>query len=282
MYGYFEGWYYKQHNGTESIALIPALHSGRDGRPSASLQVVTGDFSCSVPFRDFCFDRRRHCFRLGGNSFTAMGLRLDYASAELSLSGSLRYGAFMPPSYDIMGPFRLAPFMQCRHTVFSMAHRVDGRIAVNGREFCFRNGTGYMEGDRGRSFPRRYVWTQGEADGISVMMSAAEIPYLGCRFTGVIAAAVRNGREYRLATYTGARLLAVGDGELVIGDNVRQLSARLLRGEARPLAAPRHGRMDRTIHESIGCRIRYTLRERGRTVFDVVGRQAGYENAWTA
>lgn len=281
MSGYFEGWYYKQHNNSEVLALIPALHTGDDGVPRATIQVVTGDFSGAVAFRDFCFDRRRHCFCLGRNRFGAAGLRLDYVSEELSLSGALRYEALRPLRSDIMGPFRFAPFMQCRHAVFSMAHRVDGQITVNGRTYRFRNGTGYMEGDRGRSFPRRYLWTQGGAAGISVMMSAAEIPYLGCRFPGVIAAAVCGDREYRLATYTGARLLTANGRELAVDDGVRRLSARLVSGNSRPLAAPLRGSMSRTIHECADCRVRYVLKERGEVVFDIDCAQAGFENAWT-
>ena len=281
MNGFFEGWYYRQHNGSEAVALIPALHTGGDGVQRASLQVVTGDFSCSVPFQDFCFDRSRHCFCLGGCRFSAAGMRLNAVSGELALSGALRYGALRPLDSDIMGPFRFAPLMQCRHTVFSMAHRVDGRISINGREYRFRNGTGYMEGDRGHSFPRRYVWTQGNGGGVSVMMSAAEVPYLGCRFPGVIAAAVRGGKEYRLATYTGARLLAASGRELVIGDRVRRLSARLIEGNSRPLAAPQRGSMNRTIRECAACRVRYVLKERGETVFDVECANAGFEDAWT-
>lgn len=37
---YFEGWYLKQQNGRDTVALIPAIHIDRRGGCSASLQVI--------------------------------------------------------------------------------------------------------------------------------------------------------------------------------------------------------------------------------------------------
>ena len=47
---------------------------------------------------------------------------------------------------------------------------------------------GYMEGDRGHSFPRGYTWIQSTDFGCaaSVMLALAEIPLAGLRFTGCI------------------------------------------------------------------------------------------------
>lgn len=50
---------------------------------------------------------------------------------------------------------------------------------VNGREYSFRSAWGYWEGDRGRSFPREYVWTQCCFRGGSLMLSVADIPLPG-------------------------------------------------------------------------------------------------------
>ena len=57
--------------------------------------------------------------------------------------------------YDIMVPFRWVPGMECRHSVFSMKHSVNGEIRINGKSYLFHHGTGYWEGDRGRSFPEK-------------------------------------------------------------------------------------------------------------------------------
>ena len=59
-----------------------------------------------------------------------------------------------------MGPFRLISDMECAHGVISMAHRLEGILNVNGECFDFSDGMGYIETDRGHSFPNAYLWTQ--------------------------------------------------------------------------------------------------------------------------
>lgn len=41
--GYFKGWYFKQQNDTDTVALIPAFHTDDCGNSSASLQVITAE-----------------------------------------------------------------------------------------------------------------------------------------------------------------------------------------------------------------------------------------------
>lgn len=104
-----------------------------------------------------------------------------------------------------MGPFRYVPFLQCRHSVFSMRHSVHGQFCVNGTTYIFQNATGYIEGDRGYSFPRKYAWTQCSFPGGALMLSIADIPFCGFHFTGIISIVHLQGKEYRLATYLGAK-----------------------------------------------------------------------------
>lgn len=58
----------------------------------------------------------------------------------ISANGVLRFSALSPIQYDIMGPFRFVPFMQCRHSVYSMRHRIDGQLTVNAQQYVFNNG----------------------------------------------------------------------------------------------------------------------------------------------
>ena len=85
---------------------------------------------------------------------------VDLEEGDFSLKGELRYGPFTRLESDIMGPFRRVPARGCVHTVLSMAHPLEGLLCLNGRYLDFSHGTGYIEGDRGRSFPRTYLWTQ--------------------------------------------------------------------------------------------------------------------------
>ena len=209
----FEGLYFKHQAGGTTLALIP----GRSAR-EAFIQVVVNDRAYYLPYapEEYAADGG---MRVGASRFCRDGVQLDIRGKDLTLCGNIRYRGITPIRGDIMGPFRFFP-MECRHTVVSMHHRLEGGLIMNGRALNFTGGTGYIEGDSGRSFPSSYTWAQcncwadGGADS-SVMASAARIPFLGLRFWGCIAAVWHGGREYRLATYRGARVLERTPPELV-------------------------------------------------------------------
>lgn len=279
---YFEGWYFKQQGGEGTVALIPALHVDGAGRASASLQVIAEAFAHSVPFdaSSFSAERDRLEIRLGNSAFSARGCELDVDAPGCSVRGKLSFGALTPPDGDIMGPFRFVPGMECRHSVFSLRHRVDGEITVNGRRIAFRDAGGYIEGDRGTSFPRRYLWTQCGWENNSLMLSVAEIPYLGMRFTGCTGFVFFEGREHRVATYLGAQLPMLDGGAAVLRQGPLALSVELLERGGHPLLAPERGGMTRVIRENICCRARYRCAIGGETLFEFVSDRASFEDNW--
>lgn len=154
--------------------------------------------------------------RISDNRFETDGITLNIQAADLYACGSIQFGAFTPIMYDIMGPFKYVPFMQCRHSVFSMRHLVNGRIVINGTPFVFQDSIGYIEGDRGYSFPKEYVWTQCSFPTGSLMISIADIPFGALRFTGIIGVVLLNGKEYRIATYLGAKTVKITQEEIIV------------------------------------------------------------------
>ena len=276
MRDYFCGWYIKCQNGRQTVAFIAAYHITNNVK-SCSLQVITDDGAWNVdyPFAEFRMDENG--VKIGPNVFTKQDCHLTVRSPELTVEGSLTFGEFALIAYDIMGPFKYVPFMQCRHSVFSMKHRVDGKLVINGEGFYFDDGVCYIEGDRGHSFPKDYVWTQCCFDGGSLMLSVADIPFCGFHFTGVISAIHYQGKEYRLGTYLGARAVKIQDGEVVIQQGGKTLTARRLEDRGKPLAAPVGGSMKRTIRESAACRTYYHYQENGRTIFEFESDQAAFE-----
>lgn len=276
MRDYFCGWYIKCQNGRQTVAFIAAYHI-KNNVKSCSLQVITDDGAWNVdyPFAEFHMDENG--VKIGPNVFAKQDCHLAVRSPGLTVEGSLTFGEFAPIAYDIMGPFKYVPFMQCRHSVFSMKHRVDGKLVINGEEISFDDGVCYIEGDRGHSFPKDYVWTQCCFDEGSLMLSVADIPFCGFHFTGVISAIHYQGREYRLGTYLGARAVKIHDGEVVIKQGRKTLTARRLEEKGKPLAAPVGGSMKRTIRESAACRTYYHYQENGRTIFEFESDQAAFE-----
>lgn len=59
--------------------------------------------------------------------------------------GNVWFGPPSPIRYDIMGPFAWVPFLECRHRIFSMRHRVTGRLVINDTEYRFADAAGYIE-----------------------------------------------------------------------------------------------------------------------------------------
>ena len=275
---YFCGWYFKCQSPEHTLAMIPAVHTS-GGKRTCSIQLISdeGNWAATLPCQRPRMEKDKPCAVLDGSVFREDGIHLSVHTPSLTAEGAVYFGPPTAIRYDIMGPFRYVPFMECRHSVFSMRHRVDGKITVNGTEYCFADAVGYIEGDRGRSFPRRYAWTQCCFPGGSLMLSVAEIPLGPVRFTGVIGVVWLGEKEYRLATYLGARTVKIQDGEIVVRQGNLSLTAALLEKNAYPLRAPVSGQMERTIRESVTSRARYLLSEGGAPILEFETRQAAFE-----
>lgn len=280
---YFEGWYLKhQTPGGQTLALIPAFHISGGGRRTASLQVISRDRAWWLEYPEFSFSRRPFRARLGQSRFGSRGIDLRIRRDDLSLRGTLRYGPFTPLCSDIMGPFRFFAGMQCSHGVLSMGHPLEGALELNGEALDFSGGVGYIETDRGRSFPRAYLWTQcvwGGEDGGSLMLAIATIPLPAGGFTGCICSVLHRGREYRLATYRGAGIEGWSPSGAVIRQGKYRLEARLLEERRQPLRAPVEGRMARTIHESLCAPVRYRFWHGKELLFQHTDANASFEYA---
>jgi len=79
------------------------------------------------------------------------------------------------------------------------------------------------------------------------MLSVADIPFAGMHFTGIIGVVLWKGKEYRLATYLGAKVVQIRNGSVRIVQRGLELEASLLEATGRPLKAPTVGSMTRTI-----------------------------------
>lgn len=276
MHNYFEGWYFKCQEEDKTLALIPARHRFQ-GKTTCSMQVITDEeaFFIPLPGERLFFDKGNFTVRFGENQLGRQGIRLNLEGGGCRISGALDFGPFSPISSPIMGPFRLVPFLQCRHDVFSMSHRVTGKLTVNSKVYGFSKGRGYIEGDRGRSFPPHYAWTHAFFPGGSLMACAAEIRPFG--FTGVLGLIHFRGTEYRLATYLGAKAVTVQDGELVIRQGDWELRCTREAPAGHLLRAPVAGAMHRLIRESPSCDAFYSFRVKGRTVFSFATSRASFE-----
>lgn len=276
---YFEGWYFKQTGEDGTVAFIPAFHINDQGRKWASLQIITEQESFNTDFEpeDFQAAQSRFLIELERCRFSKSGCRLELKASGLSVTGILNYEYLRRPKYDIMGPFALMPFMECRHKVISLHHSVSGQLEINGRRYRFQDGAGYIEGDRGRSFPKNYCWTQCYWPEGAIMLSIADIPFAGRHFLGCIGFVYLNGREYRLATYLGVRIHETSKNKIRISQGNLEIEVQLISENPKPLKAPQQGHMNRTIHESVACRVYYQVKKKGEIMIEHYSDSAGFE-----
>ena len=266
---YFEGWYFKHVSAdfSQSWSFIPGISRGEtSGEGYSFVQAIEGKTGRTwwfeYPLSAFEASSRSLDIRVGASRFSAAGISLNLEGEGTRFRGELTYGELKAPplrifSPGVMGPFSFLPFMQCRHGLVSIDHRVEGSLEQAGRMVDMGAGRGYIEKDWGSSMPSSWIWTQSNnfpGRGDSFMLSIADIPWLGKRFTGFLCAARLGGRFIREATYTGARIegFRLDDREIglsiVRGSSTIEFLATRSRGGL--LRAPVKGLLSRRIAES--------------------------------
>lgn len=278
MKNYFLGWYFKCQNERDSVAFIVARHQSAN-KKSCSLQIITNDKSYHIVFPFESFHKQKDTFyiKIDHHTFSDQGINLHLNNQDLMISGSLTFKELSPLKYDIMGPFQYIPFMQCKHSVISMKHYVNGTLNINNKNYIFKNALGYIEGDRGYSFPKQYIWTQCFFNNGSLMLSVADIPFGLFHFTGIIGIIFFNDKEYRLATYLGAKVIKNDNREIIIKQKDMIFKAKLIKTNDLQLLAPAKGNMKRTIHESVICEASYCFIKGKQVLFSFESVQASFE-----
>ena len=109
------------------------------------------------------------------------------------------------------------------------------------------------------------------------MLAIATIPLPVGGFTGCICSVFYQGREYRLATYRGARIEKWSSSGAVIRQGKYRLEVELLNERRQALHAPVEGRMERTVHESLCAKVRYRFWHGKDLLFQHTDENASFE-----
>lgn len=271
----FEGYYFKLQKEEQTLAIIPGC-----AKEGAFIQVITNQRSYHIPYDHESY-YRDGIVQVGKSHFWKKGMVLDIESEEITLKGRLKFNNLITPKKDIMGPLRYFP-MECRHVIVSMRHDIEGTVELNGETIDFSFGVGYTEGDRGRSFPEAYSWAQCNVwedwkSDCAVMAAAAVIPLAGIKFWGCIAVVWHEGKEYRFATYKGARVSHRSSNELILTQGKKRLTIIIARGKRHQLYAPDQGIMQRMIHEGAAVSARVIFEIDDQVIMDRWSNHAGYE-----
>lgn len=271
---YFEGWYVKTLDADNdlSIALIPGIaHFDKDESFVQYNIIYKGQtFSGKITFE-------RKEFDVVGNPQTILlpkfllnekGVRGSLSDGNNRLVFDLDFGLFTPISQTVISPSIMGPFeyasMPCSHDVISMKHHVKGTVIINGKRITVQNGIGYMEKDRGRTFPKNYVWAQAndfnENNKASFFVSVARIQKTPLDFIGNIAIFHDGHEEHRFASYLGTRVKVEVDDyknsyTVILKNLTKQLEVTVTLSNQMTLLAPMNDTMDYTIKETIKSHI---------------------------
>ncbi len=299
--GFFEGWYLKHQIGERVFAFIVSVHENKLEEGYANIQLVTneGSFSKRFDLSEYVSRIDEFAVKIGNNIFSRKGCKVAIDFDGFQVNCNIKYGQLTPLEKPIMGPFRHLKFLECNHDILSMTHSISGYLEINGDIVELTGGVGYIEKDKGHSFPQEYLWTQcnfnNEHDN-SIMLAIAEVPIGPTRFTGVIAEIYYSGKHYRLATYHGVKIRQKSSKSAILIQGRYKLRIQLIeepykieiednpkgkqKGKKRdkyPLDAPKNGDMDIQIYESPCCKMRYTFYEGDKKKFDFISRVASYE-----
>lgn len=297
---YFEGWYFKciSKDRRHAVALIPGMAVAPDGSKHAFVQVINAvsgkTYYFHFPYDCFASPVDRFAVDICGNQFGATGLSVNISQSDQgSIHGELHFTDCRPYPTSwlhpgIMGPFSSLPFMECKHAVIHLAHKIAGHLVLDGEDLDFQDGAGYIEKDYGRSFPQTYVWIQAShfGDGeASFVFSRARIPFLGTEFPGFFAYFTDFNRIHvRFATYNGSTLTrwvvdkeqGTCSGRLHGPGGTLEFAAQMAGGGT--LRAPVEGLMDREIIESICANVKIRLTDaRNRLIYSSESSEAGME-----
>jgi hypothetical protein len=298
---FFEGWYFKNigEDGTSVLSVIPGIFKSKDKtKEHAFIQFIDGITKESHYIRfeaeQFIADKNQFSVQIGNCTFDENRIFIDIDQPGFRAFGELNFKeltkwdtSFLSPG--IMDWYSFMPFMECNHGIVSMNHRVRGKILINKNVYLFTFGRGYIEKDWGSSFPSSYIWMQSNNfsnTDVSFFCSIARIPWFGSHFRGYICFVLIEGKIYKFATYTGAKLLELKIVEDTISyklsDKHYDLFVEAHRTNGAMLLAPYNnqmveGRVHETLLSEINIRLINKTLKGNITVFEGKSQFSGLE-----
>ena len=208
------------------------------------------------------------------------GIEFNVDQYDLKLEGFIVYGPLGKPKKDIMSIYRHLP-MECKHTIYSMHHRLHGKITLNGKEIVFIEGVGYIEGDEGKNFPSKYLWFNAVDSKTSITAMVADVRVGLMKIMGSTCLIKHRGKEYRFGTYNFAKVDVILGKFVVISKGKYKLSIEIEEeGDSQNLRAPIAGNMTRIIKESVSVKARYILTEKNKVIMDISHPYASFESTY--
>ena len=285
-----EGWFWRvsdQASGRSLIALCSInRHDGGDWSTTA-VAVHPGLTVNAAALSAARAQESPFCVTAGDEAdrFTVDTDRVRFELGDLKLSMEFTDQVRWPKAFGGGGIFSAIPFLNQYWHPYYLGGRASGTVEYGGQNWTFDGAKLYAERNWGAGFPLRWWWGQAHDfgdDDVCVAFSG------GLLSLGPIARDV-NGIVVRI----GSKVIRMTPPVLVrsrVGDNQWFLRGRspryeiVLEGDGRhlpphvlPVPLPAERRNIDTDFEHLGGRLRCTVRERGRLLFDGTSELAGLE-----
>ena len=243
--------------------------------------------------RNFPFLMINLKLRLESAALARCKIQVNIDEMSNTIKGTLNFKDITPWPVTLFSPgamgwYAFVPSMECYHGVLSFDHLIEGQLEFNGKSIDFSGGSGYIEKDWGRSFPNYHIWIQTnhfEKPGTSLMVSIANIPWMGKSFDGFLIGLWHDRHLYKMTTYTGAKITAFKYDQEKLEIQAQSILYRL-EIEARykkgaELRTQMIGEMRGRLSESLSAETKvhlYRLAKNIETlIFSGTGRHAGLE-----
>ena len=205
------------------------------------------------------------------------GIYFNINQEDLKINGTIEYKGLHKPNKDIMSYFRYLP-IECKHNIYSMHHKINGTLNINNQIISFDNGDGYMEGDEGRNFPKKYLWFNASKEDTSITLAIADIPLGIFHILGNTCLIKTKDKEYRFGTYNFTKVTKLTRNHISLKKGPYTLEIQLLDNSSfHPLKAPQKGDMVRYIHECPSIEARYILKRKSDIIIDITHPYASFE-----
>ena len=285
-----EGWFWRVSEEASGRALIALCSINRHDGGDWSTTAVAVHPGLTVNAAALSAARAQEspfCGTAGdaADRFTVGTDRVRFELGDLKLNMEFTDQVGWPKAFGGGGIFSAIPFLNQYWHPYYLGGRASGTVEYGGQNWTFDNAKLYAERNWGAGFPLRWWWGQAHDfgdDDVCVAFSG------GLLSLGPIARDV-NGIVVRI----GPKVIRMTPPVLVrsrVGDNQWFLRGRspryeiVLEGDGRhlpphvlPVPLPAARRNIDTDFEHLGGRLRCTVRERGRLLFDGTSELAGLE-----
>ena len=218
-------------------------------------------------------------------SFNVGTDRVRFELGDLSLNMEFKDRVLWPKAFGGGGVFSSVPFLNQYWTPFYLGGRASGTLQYAGESWTFDNAKLYAERNWGKGFPLRWWWGQahdfGDAD-VCVAFSGGLLS-LGSIARDVNGIVVRVGTKVIRMTPPLLVRSQVGDNRWLIRGRSRRYEIELdgdgthLPPHVLPVPLPAERRNIDTDFEHLAGRLRCTVREDGRLLFDGTSELAALE-----